>query len=309
MQLSRDYFTNIAGPQLKLDFPGLYPHLAAGLAGNGSECFGYDDLISQDHDWGVDFYIWTADDDRDMIPELSEWKDKLFALKPPEHTRTRSEYGARVGVMTCGDFYSGLIGTQKCPETLNEWIRVPEENFAMAVNGEVFIDGSGKFIDTRSALLGFYPEDIRRKKIAAKCMALAQTGQYNHERTARRRDWVTLRSVLARFTDNAISMAFLLNKVYKPYYKWAYRALKELPVIGGETASLLLRLSEAGGLDSKSLETQTQCVAELCSVFARELNFQGLSETDDWFLAAHGEEVQRRIKDGFLRALPVQYEI
>jgi hypothetical protein len=54
LELSRQYFTDVAEPLLKRDFPALYPRLAAGLAGNGSECFGYDDEISRDHDWGID---------------------------------------------------------------------------------------------------------------------------------------------------------------------------------------------------------------------------------------------------------------
>lgn len=309
LQLSREYFFQIAEPLLKRDFPSLYPRLAAGLAGNGSECFGYDDDISRDHDWGVDFYIWTTDGDRDSIPALAEWKNELFKKSPPRFTRARSAYGARVGVMTGGDFYSGLIGTPQCPKTLNEWIRAPEENFAMAVNGEVFIDNAREFSGTRDALLDYFPEDLRLKRMAAKCMGLAQAGQYNHERMALRKDWVTLRSVLTRYTDNAVAMVFLLNKVFRPYYKWAYRALTELPVLGCETARLLLKIAEAGALDDASLRLRQRYINELCAIFAREFRARGLSHSDDWFLASHGEEIQNGIKDGFLRALPAQYDI
>ena len=309
LQLSREYYFRIAEPGLKKDFPELYPRLAAGLAGNGSECFGYDDEISRDHDWGADFYIWTLEDDKDAIAALRDWKDKLFKNEPPEFTRTRSEYGARIGVLTCGDFYAGLVGAPEGPKTLNEWIRAPEENFAMAVNGEVFCDGPGVFTKTRDFLLGYFPEDLRRKRIAAKCMALAQTGQYNHERTARRCDWVTLRTVLSRFTDSAIALVFLLNMAFRPYYKWAYRALKELPALGAESALLLLGIAETGGLDDESFTKRQQYISELCAIFARELRNQELSFSEDWFLATHGEEVSRGIKDKFLRSLPAQYEI
>ena len=309
LQLSRDYYFSVADPLLKHDFPELYDRLAAGLVGNGSECFGFDDEISRDHDWGADFYIWAPDGDRDKVPLLQEWKDKLFTENPPEQPRSRSGYGARIGVMTCGDFYTGLIGAPAAPGTLNEWIRAPEENFAMAVNGMVFADGPGVFTKTRNELLGFYPEDLRRKRIAAKCMALAQTGQYNHERTAMRGDWVTLRAVLARFSDAAIAMAFLLSKTYRPYYKWAYRALRDLPPPGGETARLLLEISETGGLDKKSQSERQLRIDELCAIFVRELRAQGLSGSGDWFLATHGEEIQSGIKDDFLRSLPAQYEI
>ena len=309
LELSREYFNKTAKPRLERDYPDLYPRLSAGLVGNGSECFGFDDEISRDHDWGVDFFIWTPDGDRDCVPDLRMWKDDLFEKHPPEFPRTRSEYGARIGVMTCSDFYKGLIGAPKGPATINEWLRAPEENFALAVNGGVFIDGAGEFTKTREYLLEYYPEDIRLKKISAKCMALAQTGQYNHERTAKRRDWVTLRTVLSRFSDNAIAIVFLLNRVYKPYYKLSYRALKGLPLLGGEASRLLNFIAETGGLDDESFLKRQQYISELCELIARELRSQGLSGTDDWFLAAHGEEVQSKIEDSFLRSLPTQHEI
>ena len=309
LELSRDYFFTVAEPELKHQFPDLFPRLAAGLVGNGSECFGYDDELSRDHDWGVDFFIWTTESDTGSIPKLREWKNELFEDRPPAFSRDRSEYGANIGVMTCDDFYSSLIGTSKGPQGLKEWLQAPEESFAMAVNGKVFIDGAGEFTSTRNHILGYYPEDIRLKKIAAKCMALAQTGQYNHERTAKRRDWVTLRTILTRFTDSAISMAFLLNKAFKPYYKWAFRALSDLPVIGSETARLLLLIAETGGLDDESVSSQKQYISQLCEIFSDELRSQGLSDSNDWFLVSHGEEVRSRIVNSTLRSLPAQYEI
>jgi hypothetical protein len=309
LELSREYFHSVAEPKLKREFPELYPRLAAGLAGNGSECFGYDDELSRDHDWGVDFFIWTTDGDKADVPALRDWKNELFKNSPPEHARARSDDGARADVMTCGEFYSGLIGTPEKPKTNHEFIRAPEENFAIAVNGAVFIDGPGEFTRIRNDLLDYFPEDIRRKRIAAKCMALAQTGQYNHERIAKRCDWVTLRIVLSRFTDNAIAMTFLLNKVYKPYYKWFYRALRDLPILGGEVARLLLPIAENGDIDEDSVSFRQQYIEELCSLFVRELKNQGLSASDDWFLTTHGEEVQSSISDSFLRSLPATYDI
>jgi len=140
-------------------------------------------------------------------------------------------------------------------------------------------------------------------------MSLAQTGQYNHERTAKRHDWVTLRTVLSRFTDSAIAMTFLLNKAYKPYYKLAFRALKDLPILGREVSLLLNKIAGVGGFDEECLSAQRLCISELCSLFSSELKAQGLADIDDWFLTSHGEAVQKRIQDEFLRSLPAQYEI
>ena len=309
MELSREYFFSVADPALRRDFPGIYHRLAAGLVGNGSECFGYDDELSRDHDWGVDFFIWTTEKDSDAITDLRRWKSALLHDYPPIYPRARSEYGAHVGVMTCGEFYSSLIGAPAGPKTLAEWLRVPEVNFALATNGKVFVDGGGEFTVIRDCLLDYYPEDIRRKRIAARCMALAQTGQYNHDRVSKRNDKVTLQSVIARFCDNALALTFLLNRVYQPYYKWAYRAVKDLPALGSDTARLLLKIAESGGFNESAHSLRKECITELCALFAGELRRQGLSGTDDWFLTTHAEEVQSGITEEFLRSLPTQYEI
>ena len=309
LELSREYFRGVAEPSLKQDFPDLYPRLAAGLVGNGSECYGYDDELSRDHDWGVDFFIWTGESDSGKIPQLQEWKNRLIENHPPDFPRARSEYGANVSVMTCSSFYRSIIGSPCAPQTINEWLRAPEENYSLVTNGEVFIDGTGEFTGIRNDLLGYYPEDIRLKRIASKCMLLAQSGQYNHERTAKRGDWVTLRTVISRFTDHAIAMVFLLNKTFRPYYKWAFRAMKELPIIGSQAARLLLLIAETGSLDEGGTAQRQKYMSELCGIFIRELETQNLAQSDDWFLTTQGEEVQSLIVDEFLRSLPTQYEI
>ena len=51
LELSKLYFENIYLPELRKEFPELLERMAVGLAGEGSECFGYDDEISRDHDF------------------------------------------------------------------------------------------------------------------------------------------------------------------------------------------------------------------------------------------------------------------
>ena len=109
LELTKDYWNAVAESELEAAFPKLFPRLAVGLAGNGSECFGYDDEQSMDHDWGVDFFIWVPEDERGNIPALQTWKEDLFSRRPPQYIRKRSELGGMVGVMTTGDFYRSLI--------------------------------------------------------------------------------------------------------------------------------------------------------------------------------------------------------
>ncbi len=308
LQLSRDYFEAVARPALQRDFPDVFTRAAVGLVGNGSECFGYDDEISRDHDWGVDFFIWVSESDRDIVEQLQAWKNKLLEDNPPPYARARSQYGATIGVMTPGDFYRSLVGYPDGPDAIRDWMRIPEENLAMATNGDVFMDNAGVFTSTREKLLRYYPEDLRKKKLAARCMALAQTGQYNLTRCFMRGDWVAYNATLARFSDAVIAAVFLLNKAFRPYYKWAFRRLTDLSILSNEAAPLLRELALTCTGTKASYEAARDIAERLCALIAEELRRQGLAQTNDDFLTAQAEQIQQSIQDDFLRALPTQYE-
>ena len=63
LELSRAFFEAHGRPMLETQFPQLLPRLAAGLFGSGSECFGYDDEISRDHDFEPGFCIFLPGED------------------------------------------------------------------------------------------------------------------------------------------------------------------------------------------------------------------------------------------------------
>ncbi|MCK7509469.1 MAG: DUF4037 domain-containing protein [Desulfobacterales bacterium] len=53
---------------------------------------------------------------------------------------------------------------------------VPESALAAATNGKVFNDPLGEFTLIRNRLLHFYPDDVRLKKMAARCMTIGPVG-------------------------------------------------------------------------------------------------------------------------------------
>ncbi|MDR1821135.1 MAG: DUF4037 domain-containing protein [Oscillospiraceae bacterium] len=304
LELSRRYFEAAALPSLKKSFPELADVICAGLVGNGSECFGFDDELSRDHDWGVDFFVWLPESESAAIPDVAAWKTRLFAENPPEHARERSQYGGEVGVYTVPDYCRRLIGRGGVPDGLNEWINTPEENVAMLVNGDLFVDKTGEFTALREHLCEYIPEDLRLKRMSFCLMKIAQTGQYNFSRMLRRQDTVAARTCLSIFSDYVIYFAYLAARKFRPYYKWRYRAMPEIPCCDVKVRLKPLAeapLSADGGL--------TDLIEDICAQLAQYLRAVGLSSSQSDFLTAQGEDVLARVQNERLRGLPSTYEI
>ncbi|HRW05896.1 MAG TPA: hypothetical protein P5121_12410, partial [Caldilineaceae bacterium] len=62
IELSRRFFDEHVYPLLASEFTRWLPALSAGLLGEGSEVLGFDDAISQDHNYSPRVVIWVADD-------------------------------------------------------------------------------------------------------------------------------------------------------------------------------------------------------------------------------------------------------
>ena len=52
LELSRAYYEEYGKPMIDTQLAQYKPYLAAGLVGEGSECLGFDDELSTDHDFG-----------------------------------------------------------------------------------------------------------------------------------------------------------------------------------------------------------------------------------------------------------------
>jgi hypothetical protein len=298
LDLAEAYYREVGRPMIRERFAGCEDRLAAGLAGPGSECFGFDDEISRDHDWGPAFCLWLGDDD---YREIGERLQRAYLELPPTFMGfgpRRASPGEewRVGVGRTSDFFRRFTGLDRPPATLQEWQRIPEQNLATCTNGKVFCDPLGEFSAKRQALLDYYPEDLRLKKIASLCITIAQTGQYNFARSMRRRELFSAAYSVVKFCADAIALVFLLNRRYAPFYKWLHRAVEDLPLLGPE-------VHERIGILLKAVEPEQQEeIMEAVSVLlADELRRQGLSDSESDFLLDHAPRVQAGIADPRLR--------
>jgi hypothetical protein len=298
LELCESYFREEGRPVLEREFGQLFDRMAIGLVGDGSECYGYDDEISRDHDWGPGFCILlTRSDYEDAGGKIQEVYDGLPRTYKGFGQRLRSQWGGgRVGVLEIGAFYSGFVGKYQPPANDEEWLLLPENRLAAATNGKVFHDPFGEFTKIRCALLQFYPEDIRLKKIASRCMTIGREGQYNFPRCVKRGEFYAAQYAETKFCADAMSMAFLLNKRYAPFYKWIHRAVQELPLLGYYFYHNVSNL-----LKERDYSAKTERIEAMSQALINELKRQGLSDHHSDYLPDHGPVVQQAIQDKGLR--------
>ena len=301
LDLCREYFNQVCYPLLEKEFSNFLPRMAAGLIGEGSECYGFDDEISRDHDFGPSFQIYIPQEDMPIYGE--RLKQRLNTLPKTFQgfgARIESQYGdGRVGVFSIEDFYRKFIAAEGVPETLSQWRHNTENALSTVTNGEVFFDHYGKFTKIREELQKGYPEDIRLKKIAARLMKMAQSGQYNFPRCNKRKEYVASHLALSEFMSVSMSLVYLLNHSYRPYYKWVHRGLLSLPVLGKAAYDKMQRLSVLSlEKDYKEMEW---IIEEFCVDCVKELKKQELTSSSEAFLLLQGPEVLKRIKEPALR--------
>ncbi len=298
LQLARDYFFAHGLPMIRECFGDIAERIAAGLVGPGSECYGLDDGLSRDHDWGPGFCLW-------LDPEVHAARGEELAAAYGRLPQVFAGFGprragpgeeGRVGVMTVSGFYARYTGLDHPPQDIREWMRLPEMALGICTNGLVFHDPADKFSSWRRHLLGYYPEDVRRRKIASRCMTMAQTGQYNLARSLKRGEAYAARYCELQFCHDLMSMVFLLNRRYPPFYKWLHRAVRDLPRLG---TTVYERINEM--LNSSDYDQIITIIESFCALVVDELQRQGLSGSGSGFLADHAPAVQAGILDPDLR--------
>lgn len=316
LELAERYFEECGRPRLAERFGAYQDRIAAGLVGEGSDCYGFDDELSHDHDWGPSFCLWlTASDYDDFGTELQALYEALPESFAGFERKVEGPHaGRRSGVFEVKDFYRRFIRYDHVPTTLAEWRSLPETHLATATNGRVFVDPLGEFTAFRTGLLTFYPEDVRLKKLAARCAAAGQAGQYNYMRCVARGEVVAAHCALSLFAEAAISVVYLLNGRYRPFYKWMHRGMKDLPVLGGPCYLLLAGLcadgegSGTGPAGPEAGRHKERIVEEISANIVAELTGEGLSDSPSDFLLDHALSVQTKIRDQALRNLHVMVE-
>ena len=302
LELSRAFYREWGEPMLREQFPELLPHLCCGLFGSGSECFGFDDGVSADHDFEPGFCIFLPGED--VVDRRQEFLlERAYAKLPKEFMGYRRAAlnpvgGARHGVLRTADFFTEHTGSPDGSLTADQWLAVPEQGLAESVNGEVYFDGPGEVTRIREALR-YYPEDVRRKKLAGHLLLMAQAGQYNYRRCLSHGETGAAQLAVIEFAKSAMAAVFLLNRRYQPYYKWSFRAMRALPEMAA-VAELLEYLITTMN-DGEMAEEKYSVIEDIASDVIEALMNEGITKAVCGDLEKHAYSVNDGIADGDLR--------
>ena len=318
ISVCRNFYEEYGRPMIHKKFPAFEKRIAVGLVGEGSECFGFDDIISRDHDFGLGFCMWLNQTDFQAIgAQLQEAYCNLIVQEGIRYAvkcwgDTVSNYQPRIderrGVKEISQFYGSILKLRPDLELIVDkhyWLYAEERWIATAVNGQVFRDDEGTFTRVRDEILSYYPDKIYLFKLAEQLHLFSHGGQSNYSRMMARNDTVTASMCISQTVRAAMTIAHMLAKRFTPYYKWMRKSLEQLPVCQGlsELLEKLVALPvqkeawegysyNATKINEKDEIIQT--VEEIAGLLLKELNAQGIVSGQERFLESYVPVIAER---------------
>ena len=119
LKLARAFWTQMGKPMIATKYPQYAGRIAAGLVGHGSECYGFDDTYSQDHDFGPRFCLWLTDEDYAAIGEQLEADYEALPRKFSVDAQGRVTFEAHARSDASGAFPSAGAGSTVIPDATN----------------------------------------------------------------------------------------------------------------------------------------------------------------------------------------------
>lgn len=297
LERSQAFYESCGRKMIHEKFSEYEERIAVGMVGEGSDCYGFDDEISADHDYEVGFCMWLTQDDYKVFgKELQDAYDEI--------TNSEGRLKERRGVFTINEFYGKTLGSANnyekgCPRKVWE---AEEFRLAEATNGIVFRDDLGVFTKVRKELLSYYPERIWRERLAEKLHAFSQYAQSNYARMMARGDVLTASICIAKAVESAMDIIYLLNRSYAPYYKWKKKGAEKFLLSKDifprleKIVNLPMQENAWNGVryDASFINKKDLCVVlfeEVAQAILRELQKQELVDGQDAFLERYVKQV------------------
>ncbi|MBR5360126.1 MAG: tetratricopeptide repeat protein, partial [Lachnospiraceae bacterium] len=187
LDICRSYYEKFGAPMIHEKFGAYEDKIAVGLFGEGSDCFGFDDEISRDHDWGPGFMILIR---RGIYDEIGEALRQAYDELPDEYLGYRryktAEGDGRVGVICIEDvlcrYLPELFGDNDRSDLASAlgWLNdkelidsisgnrleyVHETLLAQFVNGQIWRDDTGVITAIRDKVAQYYDDAVWLHKL------------------------------------------------------------------------------------------------------------------------------------------------
>jgi hypothetical protein len=320
IELSRRFYDEVVAPWLARDFPGL--EHAAALIGYGSELLGFDDAMSQDHNWGPRVIVLLSEGDFAALaprlvaaflgaaPAVFHGHPMGFHNRPhPSPHRGGALGDDRHGLelWTLAEALRFWLGGPEPADNL-AWLGLAEQRLLGLTAGAVFHD-DGRLTALRQRL-AWFPRDVWLYKLAGQWRRIAEEQPFVG-RTGLVGDELGSRVIAARLVRDAMRLAFLIERRYAPYSKWFGSAFARLPC-AGELMPALERV-----LAAETWQLRDAALAEACETLGRLQQARGVPGAiaprigpfhERPFTVVNAEEIiaalRAEMADPALRALP-----
>ena len=285
MDICRAFYETYGRPLIEGKYANYANRITIGLCGEGSDCSGFDDVISRDHDWGPGFSIWV---DKDTYDEIgSELVEDYEALPREFRGYVRKETihaKGRVGVCISEEFFERILGY----DWDDGWEKIPEDMLFAAVSGEIFHSGDTEFERIRNMIINEYPLYMKLANTAQNCAIFSQGAQYNYPRLLRRGDLVAARISLVSGITAGMKLIYELENKYPPCEKWLYKGLSDLKDTNEERMLIWKILGSSLGQEENEM---LLAVERLATLIAQRMYAIGLISDEDPYLEYHTDEI------------------
>jgi hypothetical protein len=228
--LAHAFYEDVVGPIVQRAAPGLR-HLV-GRLGSGSDVLGFDDERSTDHDFGCRLTVLVDEEEQHLLASL----DRVLEAQLPESfhgwpVRFPMTWDDRVrhqvDVSTVYAFARGRLGVEVGTDLgVEDWLSLTGQSVLEVIGGSIFHDGTTEY-GPLAERLAWYPQDLWFYVLASAWGGLAQELPLVG-RTGERGDELGSSLIAARLARRMIHLAFLLERRWPPYPKWAGLALPAL---------------------------------------------------------------------------------
>ena len=298
MEKCRLFYEGYLKEAIHKDFGDYEDKIGVGITGYGSECFGFDDEYSYDHDCNVRLFLFVDKETLFAIGNQlqSEYENQLERFYKDYNIKINASLNINKvdGVVETKSYYTNILELDHLPVTDEEWYSVKEEKLAMASNGVIFTNNNCQVTDIRKYLSDYYNDTVWLTRIANEMYLYSQSAQYNYSRMKLREEYVASKMSIAMGMEHCMKLVYLLNRTYAPYYKWLRKGLEKLPVLS-EIGDILDTIAINEDVAASNFEL-------IAKLIVKEMNKMGIIEGKDTYLDHYTGAILQKVREG-LKAL------